>query len=128
MTWLTDILKAQLKEQLAIKYYVISDVAENPKYDGYQMGLTSTVYKFFDIKTFGDAVKNDKMTNKESAEELHKPIIRKSEKRIGYLPFIDNVWGANLPDMQLVGKFNKGVLFLLCIIDILQILILFKNS
>ena len=37
-----------------------------------------------------------------------------------HLPFIDNVWGADLADMQLIRKFNKGFrfLFLLCVISI----------
>ena len=30
----------------------------------------------------------------------------------------DNIWGANLADMQLISKFNKGFRFLLCAIDI----------
>ena len=30
----------------------------------------------------------------------------------------DNIWGADLADMQLIGKFNKGIRFLLCTIDI----------
>ena len=30
----------------------------------------------------------------------------------------DNIWGADLADMQLIGKFNKGFRFLLCVIDI----------
>ena len=30
----------------------------------------------------------------------------------------DNIWGANLTDMQLLSKFNKGSRFLLCFIDI----------
>ena len=34
------------------------------------------------------------------------------------LTFRDNIWGANLADMQLIGKFNKGVSFLLCLIDV----------
>ena len=33
-------------------------------------------------------------------------------------PFIDNIWGANLADMQLISKFNKGIRFLLCVIYI----------
>ena len=32
--------------------------------------------------------------------------------------FIDNIWGADLTDMQLLRKFNKGIRFLLCVIDI----------
>ena len=30
----------------------------------------------------------------------------------------DNIWGADLADMQLFSKFNKGFRFLLCVIDI----------
>ena len=31
---------------------------------------------------------------------------------------MDNIWGADLADMQLIRKFNKGISFLLCVIDI----------
>ena len=51
-------------------------------------------------------------------EELHKATIRKFDKRKVYSPFIDNIWGADLVDMQLISKFNKGFRFLLCVIDI----------
>ena len=58
------------------------------------------------------------MANKEFAEKLHKTIIRKFEKRKVHSPFIDNIWGDDLADMQLLSKFNKGIRFLLCVIDI----------
>ena len=58
------------------------------------------------------------MPNKELAEELHKRIIRNLEKRKVRSSFIDNILGADLANMQLISKFNKGVCFLLCIIDI----------
>ena len=32
--------------------------------------------------------------------------------------FKDNIWGADLADMQLLSRYNKGIKFLLCIIDI----------
>ena len=57
------------------------NIAKFPKYDGYQRGLASMVYKFFDIKVSGGAVKNEIMSNKELAQELHKPTIRKFEKK-----------------------------------------------
>ena len=57
------------------------DIAKNPKYDGYQHGLVSLVYKLFDKKTSGSGKKNENISNKELAEELNKPIIRKFEKR-----------------------------------------------
>ena len=56
--------------------------------------------------------------NIELAEELHKPIIWKFNERKVYSGFRDNIWGANLADMQLISKFNKGFRFLLCVIDI----------
>ena len=52
------------------------------------------------------------------ADELHKPIIRKFKKRKVYSSFGGNIWGVDLADMQLLGKFNKGFKFLLCVIDI----------
>ena len=73
---------------------------------------------------------------------MHKPIIRKFNKRKVQLPFIDNIWGAGLEDMQLISKFKKEFRFILCVIDIdskypwviplkgneeLQFLMLFKN-
>ena len=98
------------------------DMANDPKYDGYQRGLASMVYKFFDKKSVGSGAKpvNTKITpqNQQLAEELHKPIIRKFKKRKVYSTFKDNIWGADLADMQLLSKYNKGIRFLLCVIDI----------
>ena len=45
-------------------------------------------------------------------------MIRNFKKRTVYWGFRDNIWGADLADMQLIGKFNKGFRFLLCVIDI----------
>ena len=47
------------------------NIAKNPKYDRYQRGLASMVYKFFDKKTSGSGIKNENISNKESAEDLH---------------------------------------------------------
>ena len=93
---------------------------KNPKYDGYQRELASMVYKFFDKKsTSGSGVTNNEIKqNLQLAEKLHKPIIRNFEKRTVYSEFKDNIWGADLADMQLISKLNKGFRFLLCIIDI----------
>ena len=75
------------------------------------------VYKFFDSKVSGSGVKLIPQ-NEQLANELHKPIIRKFEKRKVYSTFKDNIWGADLADMQLLSKYNKGIRFLLCVIDI----------
>ena len=60
------------------------NIAKDPKYDGYQRGLASMVYKFFHKKTKGSgvtlAIKSAIKSipqNEQLAEELHKPIIRK---------------------------------------------------
>ena len=94
------------------------NITKNPRYDGYQRGLVSMVYKFFDKKTVGGAVKSEIMQDKELAEELHKSIIRKFEKRKVQSSFIDNIWGSDLADMQLLSKFNKVIRFLFCVSDI----------
>ena len=93
------------------------DTAKDPKYEGYQRGLASMVYKFFDSKVSGSGAKLIP-ENKQLANELHKPIIRKFEKRKVYSTFKDNIWGVDLADMQLLSKYNKGIRFLLCVIDI----------
>ena len=56
--------------------------------------------------------------NKQLAEEVHKPVIRKIKKRKLYSAFKDNIWVADLADMQLMSKFNKGFRFSLCVIDV----------
>ena len=58
------------------------NIVKNPKYDRYQRGLASMVYKFFDKKIIGGAIKN----------ELHKPIIRKFKERKVRSLYTDNIW------------------------------------
>ena len=55
------------------------NIAKDPKYDGYQRGLASMVYNFFDKKTAGSGIKSMQQ-NEKLAEELHKPIIIKFRK------------------------------------------------
>ena len=107
------------------------DIASNPKYDGYQRGLASMVYNFFDKKStaessslerMGSGFKKLKNTTKSNssilADELHKPIIRKFDKRKVYSQFKDNIWGVDLVDMQSLSRKNKGIKYLLCAIDL----------
>ena len=72
--------------------------------------------KFFDKRSTGSGVANE--PNYKLANELHKPVIRKFKKRKVYSGFRDNIWGADLADIQLISKFNKGTRFLSCVIDI----------
>ena len=92
------------------------NVAKNPKYDGYQRGLASMVYKFFYKNTSSSGVKS--MSNEQLAKELHKPIIRKFKKRKVYSSFKNNIWSPDLADIKSISQFNKGFRFLLCVIDI----------
>ena len=115
------------------------NVATSLKDGDNQSGLISMVYKSFDkklsstsaqsetlrsetlstlIKFSGSDFKIEIISNKELAEELHKPIIRRFKKRKVHWPSIDNIWGDNLADMELISKFNKRIPFLSCVIDI----------
>ena len=75
------------------------------------------VYKFFDKKSIGGTVKSEIISNKELSKELYRQIIQKLKKRKVHSSFTDNIWGADLADVQLICKFNKGR-FLLWVIDI----------
>ena len=52
------------------------------------------------------------------ADELHKPVIKKFNKRKVYSQFKDNIWGVDLADMQSFSRKNKGIKYLLCAIDL----------
>ena len=71
------------------------------------------VWKCFDKKSKGSGLENKKF-----ADELHKPIIRKFKRRKVYSSFKDNIWGVDFDDMQLITKYNKGIKYLLCVIDL----------
>ena len=59
------------------------------------------------------------MQNQELVKRVQKQFIRKFEKPKvhSHSSFIDNIWGADLVDMQMKNKFKKGINFLLCVID-----------
>ena len=82
------------------------DIASNPEYDGYQRGLASMVYNFFDKKSAGGSFK--KPSSSILADQLHKPIFRKFNKRKVYSQFKDNIWGVDFADMQSLSK-KKGI-------------------
>ena len=90
------------------------------------------VYKFFDSKVApldkktmsgkGNAkhssLERTKEVNKILAEELHKPVIKKINKRKVYSQFKDNIWGVDLADMQSLSKKNEDIKYLLCAVDL----------
>ena len=75
--------------------YKAFKTASDPKYDGYQRGLASMIYKFFVKKTAspnkssGSGYSNE--PNYQLEYELHKQIIQKSKKRKAYSSFRDNI-------------------------------------
>ena len=82
------------------------NIGENLKHDRYQKGLSLMVYKFFDKKASGSGINNKNM--------LNKAIIRKFNKRKVKSSFIDNIWGADLADTQLISKLNK----IICLLEV----------
>ena len=92
-------------------------IASDPKYDGYQRGLASMVYKFFDRKSSESSVAVTE-PNYQLPNELHRQIIRKFKKRKVYSLFRDNILGAYLADMQSLRKYNKGIKYLFYAIDL----------
>ena len=74
------------------------------------------VYKFLDKKSMGSGITRD--SSLILADELHKPVIKKFNKRKVYSQFKDNIWGVDLADMQSLSKKSKGIKYLLCIIDL----------
>ena len=99
-------------------------IPSEPKYDDYQRGLASMIHTFFDKKSKGSGIvaspayESANARNYQLANELHKLIIRKFKKRRVYSSFLGNIWGADLADMQSLSKYNKGVKYLLCAIDL----------
>ena len=91
-------------------------IANNQNYDGCQRGLASMVYKFFDKKSKGSGIFNKQ--NYQLANELRKPVIIKFKKRKVYSSFTNNIWGVDLADKQSISKYNKGIKYLLCVIDL----------
>ena len=80
------------------------NIAKDPKYDRYQRGLASMVYKFFDKKTKGSgattlenksAIKSIPQ-NEQLAEELHKPIIKKFKKKEKFIQHLKTIFGLQI--------------------------------
>ena len=68
--------RAQSDKNLRDKLFIITS---DPKDDGYQRGLASIVYKFFDKKSSGSGITNE--PNYHLTNELHQPIFKKFKKK-----------------------------------------------
>ena len=85
------------------------EITINPNYNGYQRGLASIVYKFFD-KNKGSGANVDELL----AQELHKSVIDKFKRRKVYTRYND--WNADLAEMGSLSSFNRDVKYLLYVI------------
>ena len=56
--------------------------------------------------------------NYQPANELHRQIIQKFKRQNVYSSFKDNIWDGDLADMQSLSKYNKGIKYLLCAINL----------
>ena len=74
------------------------------------------ICKFFDKKSIGSGIARS--NSLKSADELHKPVIKKLNKTKVYSQFKDNIWGVDLADMESLSKKNKGIKYFLCAIDL----------
>ena len=116
-------LKRRTQSDIVLKNKAYK-IATNPKFDGFQEALASMVIKFFNERSkkvlLGSGLENQEslITNSKLADELHKPIIKKFKRRKVLSSFKDNIWGVDLADMSLISKFNKGIKYLLCVIDL----------
>ena len=73
------------------------------------------IYNFFDRKT-GLGVRAS--VNEELAQELHKTVIKKFKIRKLYVRFKDNIWVADLVEMESLSSKNRGIKYLSCVIDV----------
>ena len=92
------------------------EISDNPKYDGYQRGLASMVYRFFDKKQ-KEVLLNPCQIKSNLLINFINQLLENLRKRKVYSFSKDNVWGFGLADMQLISKYNKGIKYLLCVID-----------
>ena len=56
--------------------------------------------------------------NETLAQQLHKPEIRKLQRREVYAKFEDNIWAADLAEMGSLSSFNRDIKYLFFVIDV----------
>ena len=78
------------------------EIVGDPKYNNYQRGLASMVYKFFDKKSSGSGIANE--PNYQLGNELYKPIIKKMWEK------------KSLSDMQSLSKCDNRIQYLLFLV------------
>ena len=90
-------------------------IASDPKYDGYQRGLASMVYKFVIKNLVGVALLMKQIISWQM--NFISQLLENSKKE-KYIHHLDNIWGVDLADMQSLSRYNKGIRYLLCAINL----------
>ena len=103
--WTKDLTKRTLLDNvLRNKAF---EIESNSKYDGYQRGITSMEYNFFDKISSASgvaALPNKYMPNYQLANKFHRQVIRTFKRRKVYSSFKDNIWSVDLADMKSLKK------------------------
>ena len=89
------------------------EIARNRNDGGFQRALASIIYKIFDKKTVSGMSVNWQLD-----EELHKPVIKNFKRRKIYAKFKENIWAADLVEMESLSSKKKNVKYLLCVKDV----------
>ena len=79
-------------------------IASDLKYDGYQRGLASMVFRFFDKRSARSGVAT--VPNYQLANEHYRQFIWNFKKIKVYSSFRDKIWGVDLTDMQSLSKYR----------------------
>ena len=78
-------------------------------------------HKIFDKKTGSGVIvisKAGTSVNEQLAEELYKPVIKHFERRKLYVRFKDNIWAADLAEIESFSSKNKNVKYLLRVLGV----------
>ena len=86
------------------------DLAKRTQSDKFLRDEASMVHRYIAVLLLNQ--------NYQLPNELHRKIIWKFERRKVYSSFRHNIWGVDLADMQSLSKYNKGIKYLLCAIDL----------
>ena len=77
------------------------------------------VYKFFDKKTGSGAIATSKAGVSVNEQELRKSVMKKFKRKKVNVRFKDNIWAADLAEMESLSSKNESVKYLLCVIDVI---------
>ena len=93
-----------------------SKIANDRKFDGYQRGLASMVYKLFE----NNQVELVLLMNQSFNWQMNfiNQLFKKLKNRKVYSSFRHNIWVVDLAGIQSLSKYNERIKYSLCTIDI----------